>query len=435
MMQAIVLDGPPYPDPHVTLPLVREENLVTGVPELTRQLGPLTSLETDLLTLAAAIFALDLAAVRGEREDIARDLYLTVPVVNHAAFIHHADDLANILYTLSCDNWTIEFARRPGVPENATAWPERAGKTLLFSGGLDSLAAAVEEIEAGTHLQLASHYTGNPITRACQKRLHTYLEGIAGGSVPRVSVKAGGRNRGALAFPDDKAREPTQRTRSFLFLVIGAIAARRSGHHEVLMIAENGQMAIHLPLTAARIGAFSTHTAHPEFVDAMQSFLSALLSFQLTVHNPFLYRTKGECVGHLVAVHTLAVADSVSCWKSARQAHSHCLKEAKWTYQDLETASGVSTDTISHIVNGVVRAKRGPGRGPTRATLTKLIVALATRFDDLVTDEETRLSREEADERKEWTHSLLTAPPRDAAGHARPAHRPAAPHTAGRPHA
>jgi len=324
MMQAIVLDGPPYPDPHVTLPLVREENLVTGVPELTRQLGPLTSLETDLLTLAAAIFALDLAAVRGAREDIARDLYLTVPVVNHAAFVHHADDLANILYTLSCDNWTIEFARRPGVPENATAWPERAGKTLLFSGGLDSLAAAVEEIEAGTHLQLASHYTGNPITRACQKRLHTYLEGIAGGSVPRVSVKAGGRNRGALAFPDDKALEPTQRTRSFLFLVIGAIAARRSGHHEVLMIAENGQMAIHLPLTAARIGAFSTHTAHPEFVDAMQSFLSALLSFQLTVHNPFLYRTKGECVAHLVAAHPLAVADSVSCWKSARQAHSHC---------------------------------------------------------------------------------------------------------------
>ncbi len=93
---------------------------------------------------------------------------------------------------------------------------------------------------------------------------------------------------------------------------------------------------------------------------------------------------------------------------------AYLLKEAKWTYQELETASGVSTDTISHIVNGVVRAKRGPGRGPTRSTLTKLIVALAARFDALVTDEETRLSREEADERKEWTHNLLTAPLRPA---------------------
>jgi len=89
---------------------------------------------------------------------------------------------------------------------------------------------------------------------------------------------------------------------------------------------------------------------------------------------------------------------------------TYLVKEAKWTYQELDTASGVSTDTISHIVNGVVRAKRGSGRGPTRATLTKLVVALAARFDDLVTDKDTRLSREEADERKEWTHRLLTAP-------------------------
>jgi len=92
----------------------------------------------------------------------------------------------------------------------------------------------------------------------------------------------------------------------------------------------------------------------------------------------------------------------------------YLLKEAKWTYQELETASGVSTDTISHIVNGVVRAKRGSGRGPTRATLTKLVVALTARFDDLVTDKETRLSQEEADERKAWTRNLLTAPLRPA---------------------
>jgi len=86
------------------------------------------------------------------------------------------------------------------------------------------------------------------------------------------------------------------------------------------------------------------------------------------------------------------------------------LKEAKWSYRDLETASGVSTDTISHMVNGVVRAKQGPGRGPTRATLTKLAVALAARFDEMVTDQDTRLLRDDADERKAWTQNLLSAP-------------------------
>jgi len=93
---------------------------------------------------------------------------------------------------------------------------------------------------------------------------------------------------------------------------------------------------------------------------------------------------------------------------------AYLLKEADWTYQELEAASGVSTDTIGHIVNAVVRAKRGPGRGPTRSTLTSLIVALTARFDELMTDEDTKLSREEADERKEWTHGLLTAPLRPA---------------------
>ena len=55
--------------------------------------------------------------------------------------------------------------------------------------------------------------------------------------------------------------ENSQRTRSFLFLVLGALAARRAGHIEIVYLAENGQMAIHLPLTQGRIGAFSTHTA------------------------------------------------------------------------------------------------------------------------------------------------------------------------------
>jgi hypothetical protein len=59
-------------------------------------------------------------------------------------------------------------------------------------------------------------------------------------------------------------------------------------------------MAIHLPLTAARIGAFSTHTAHPDFVIEMEGLLGDVLSFKLRIVNPFLYRTKAECVTGLV---------------------------------------------------------------------------------------------------------------------------------------
>ena len=65
---------------------------------------------------------------------------------------------------------------------------------------------------------------------------------------------------------------------------------------DVVVIAENGQMAIHLPLTTARIGGFSTHTAHPEFVRMMGKLLSTLLDYPIRIENPFLYMTKAEVV-------------------------------------------------------------------------------------------------------------------------------------------
>jgi hypothetical protein len=84
------------------------------------------------------------------------------------------------------------------------------------------------------------------------------------------------------------------------------------------MIAENGQMAIHLPLSAARMGAFSTHTAHPEFVHKIGEYFTELLGFPVQVTNPYLYHTKGEVVKKLVSKYPDAVPLSVSCWKGSR---------------------------------------------------------------------------------------------------------------------
>ncbi len=92
------------------------------------------------------------------------------------------------------------------------------------------------------------------------------------------------------------------------------------------MVGENGQMAIHLPLTPARIGAFSTHTAHPEFLFDMQRLLSALLQVNFTLENPFVYKTKAETISFIAGSrkHRGAIQQSVSCWGAGRQAFSHC---------------------------------------------------------------------------------------------------------------
>jgi 7-cyano-7-deazaguanine synthase in queuosine biosynthesis len=322
---AVVHDGAGGGAESGTLLLVPDRNLVTGRSELARALGgPLTSLEDDLMLLASSVFATDLAAKRGEREHHSRTLQLTVPVANLQLFERLRDDLAVILYLLSDDNWIIDFVQGPGTPEAARRWDTGRGKTLLFSGGLDSLAAAVEIAAAGEHFQLASHYTSSPSVVGSQRTLFEYLRATFPGQVERVSARVTGRATAGLPFPSDDKRETSQRTRSFMFLAIGAITARRTGYHELVMIAENGQMAIHLPLSPSRIGAFSTHTAHPEFVHDMEQFLCSVLSTPLTLRNPFLYRTKAECVARLVRDHRHAVERSVSCWRGSRQALNHC---------------------------------------------------------------------------------------------------------------
>lgn len=314
-------------EPVGTLLLVPSENLVTGLESFRKEYSDFTTLEEDMLTVAAAIFACDLAFRRGEREEITRSIDLEVPVVNYHAFENTKDDLEMLLWTLSHDNWNLKFTRTDGQPEAKRTWPKGKGATILFSGGVDSFAGALELLVARGRdsVQLASHVTGNPVTRRSQDDLISYLEMRFKGAVNRIAVRSGGRNKGKCVFPSDAEREETQRTRSFMYLSVAALAARRSGHSELVLIAENGQMAIHLPLSVARIGAFSTHTAHPEFVAQAASFFSRILASELSVSNPYVYKTKSEVVATISIADRAALGQSVSCWRGARvPSFNHC---------------------------------------------------------------------------------------------------------------
>lgn len=305
-------------------------NLRTGIADFSKYFSNPTSLEKDLIILASTIYACDLAFKRGEREEITRSIEVTIPVINLHAFERLNDQLVQILWLLSHDNWTINFTPlySEDNPEQQREWKQSIGKTLLFSGGLDSLAGAVDLMdEFGVEaVQLASHITANPITRSSQQNLIEYLKNHYKGEPDWVVIRTGGRKNKGFNFPSDDAREETQRTRSFMFLTIAALAARRRGKSELVMIAENGQMAIHLPLSLSRIGAFSTHTAHPEFVHEVGNYFTNLLGFPIEITNPYLYKTKAETISKLVKFHPKAVEISVSCWRGSRLSkdYNHC---------------------------------------------------------------------------------------------------------------
>ena len=298
------------------------KNLFTGEDDFTKAFGQLTSLESDLLLISASVFAADRATVRGEREDIGRRIELHIPVVNTLRLQPLTRKIEEILRNLSNDAWRVNLRQVSGDLEKDSHYVERNGRTLLFSGGLDSLAAAIEFGKQEKTLQLVSHITRNQTTTQAQKNLATDLK-KHGMELPHHQFFVSSSSQKVGLSQLDHDIENSQRTRSFLFLVLGALAAQRAGHIEIVYLAENGQMAIHLPLTSGRIGAFSTHTAYPDVLVGMEEFLSSALDVPFQILNPYVHLTKAEVVKKVIDLSSDMIPEANSCWRSARLS-THC---------------------------------------------------------------------------------------------------------------
>lgn len=309
-------DDPSQPGIH----LRADRDVITGAVEFQKSVGTATSLELDLLLIAASVFSVDRGTLRGEREDFARRLEVSIPVVNAGRLQPLTGAIEDVLRLLSNDFWHIELRQHDGATEVFAKGKKQKGQVLLFSGGLDSLAAAIEFRNPGP-LALVSHITRGRQARNVQERLSGMLAD-SGTSLLHYQLFVSSRD--VPGFDHDI--EGSQRTRSFLFLILAALVARRLGRRELLMLAENGQMAIHLPLNTARIGAFSTHTAHPDVLESMQTIISAALAGTYRISNPYVQLTKGEVVQRVWKAMRDAVPITISCWRNARlpEGVTHC---------------------------------------------------------------------------------------------------------------
>lgn len=79
------------------------------------------------MLVASAIYAADLAQLRGQVAHFCRSFSLIVPVVNFQALQRVRIDIQRLLYFLSGDNWSIDFISRAGTPEAKTDWPQSSG--------------------------------------------------------------------------------------------------------------------------------------------------------------------------------------------------------------------------------------------------------------------------------------------------------------------
>lgn len=272
----------------------------------------------DLSAVAMAVYISDRLIRRPSHSDRAtfawtRRLHLRIPLWNPERWALLADSLADLLWWCTEDQWTFEFLPRPPQtigPEHSVqrlliAAVEPPVRTALFSGGLDSLAGLCDAIaqEPRGSIVLMCATTHSRLTNR-QQQLAKQVAQRTGVRLVPVVVPFGFRRQGRSYNAD----EPTQRTRGFVFMALGAVAAHLAGCRE-LNVYENGVGIVNLPYTDAQLGTNTSRSVHPRTMAGLEQLVQAVTEMPFAIEPTALWRTKGQLNG---AISRLGLSDLVA---------------------------------------------------------------------------------------------------------------------------
>ena len=306
------------------------------ISELTRMGIHPSEVGLDLLILAELVFAADTRLSRStESEDgWTRQIKLVVPVSDVSIWGPVTPLLTRMLNFLTGDLWSFEFVNRPDafvtiIPERPLVYsPISFSKAQLFSGGLDSLIGAIDNLESDTVPLFISH-AGDGATSSAQEKCFDKLL-TAYPNIPLKRLRLW-MNIDTNPFGDIQP-ENTTRGRSFLFFAIGVFACTGLGSTFSLEAPENGLIALNVPLDSLRLGSLSTHTTHNFYMRCWNELLQTI-GVSGTISNPYWDRTKGEMVNESRNGQLLQniLPDSISCssptkgrWIKGGNSNEHC---------------------------------------------------------------------------------------------------------------
>jgi 7-cyano-7-deazaguanine synthase in queuosine biosynthesis len=307
---------------------------VDGVPRGVRlRIGQLTDklasnlsdAATDLIEIAAYVYAADAAISRGGPADAQmgarwrRDFAFEIPVRCPELWSERAmlEELSRTLSFVSDDAYRFSFEQHPH-PEPigryfdlVTEVRGNAEAVVLFSGGLDSFAGALEELIDRRHrVALVSHWSSTKLRRVQTDLVRELAKRISRPSlfhVPVTAQLAAGTNR-----------EGSHRTRSFLFASLAAVVARAFGRDRVTFY-ENGIVSLNLPPAAQVVGARATRSTHPQSLEGFGRLFSRVFQERIRVDNPSFWRTKKEVVEQIAR---LGFADLIRHTRSCADVHN-----------------------------------------------------------------------------------------------------------------
>ena len=292
------------------------KRLVKNVPDLL----------VDLVEIAAYVYCADQATSRGGGaqagmgSDWRRSFRFVIPVrePDHWTNPKVLQPLGDALSFLSEDDYTFEFekATSPVRADNYLELSDESGafkadEVVLFSGGLDSLSGAIEELSAGAkNVALVSHRSSPKIFER-QKRLVAELKRLFKKRLIHIPVVV-------TRQEPRQAQEHTQRSRSFLYAALACVIARLFGKTRIRFF-ENGVVSINLPISEQVVGARATRTTHPLVLELFRKFFSSAVAKSIEIENPFIWKTKADVLRSIVD-HRCGplIKDTVSCTRTTR---------------------------------------------------------------------------------------------------------------------
>jgi hypothetical protein len=288
----------------------------------------------DLLDIATYVYAADQAVSRGEDREAdfgdawRRRLFFRIAVRQPDFWSQPqvSRALVHLLSFLSDDEYQLDFAapkrhkpEQPVIEYSRDPFDGRIEEVALFSGGLDSLAGAVQQAVAGRRQLMLVHHRSNP---KLARRHDQLLDGLlaAATHTPPVHVPVRINKRKGLT------REGTQRTRSFLYMAVASALANDLGLDR-LKFYENGTVSLNLPPAGQVVGARATRTTHPRVLNGYSLLLRHVLGRSFEVENPFRWHTKSLVVRSIAEAGCAhLVRHTTSCAKVRRTSRDrpHC---------------------------------------------------------------------------------------------------------------
>jgi 7-cyano-7-deazaguanine synthase in queuosine biosynthesis len=189
-------------------------------------------------------------------------------------------------------------------------------EVMLFSGGLDSFAGAAEAaLGDGKQIVLVNHRPNpklEPVVRVLAREL-----GLRSRARPPILLPVRINKRREMT------RESTQRSRSLLFVALGAAFAATLGLDRVYLY-ENGVLSLNLPVTTAVVGSRASRTTHPLTLRRFGRLLALLSEKPFRVENRFQWLTKADVLRRVAAAGCAdLIGQTRSCAAARRASHDH----------------------------------------------------------------------------------------------------------------